>query len=62
MNITEQKLKEIVKESVKEALKTELMKLRAFGLSEVSKSEQRDIEKTYKKPLRRVSEIHEVNL
>jgi len=57
INITEQKLKKIVRESVREALKTELMKLRAFGLPEVSKSEQRDIEKRYKKPLRRSVEV-----
>ncbi len=61
-NITEQKLKKIVKESVREALKTEFMKLRAFGIPEISKAEQRDIEKRYKKPLRRPVEIHEVNL
>ncbi len=38
-NITEQKLKKIVKESVKEALKTKIMKLRAFGITEISKAE-----------------------
>lgn len=61
-NITEQKLKKIVQESVREVLKTEFMKLRAFGLAEVSKIEQRDIEKRYKKPYRRAVEVHELDL
>ncbi|OGZ72786.1 MAG: hypothetical protein A2908_00180 [Candidatus Staskawiczbacteria bacterium RIFCSPLOWO2_01_FULL_38_12b] len=62
INITEQKLKKIVKESVKEAMKTEFMKLRAFGVPEISKAEQVDIEKRYKKPSRHLVEIRKVNL
>ncbi len=61
-NITEQKLKKIIKESVQEVLNVELMKLRAFGLKEVSNLEQKDIEKRYKKPSHRATQIHEINI
>jgi len=52
--ITEQKLRNIIKEGVREALADELMKLRALALPEVLKREQWDIEKRYKKPSRRI--------
>lgn len=45
-----QKLKTIVKESLKEVLALELMKLRADLLPHVSEKEQKEIEKTYCKP------------
>ncbi|MFH0859408.1 MAG: hypothetical protein V1868_02230 [Patescibacteria group bacterium] len=48
--LSETKLKSLIKESVKEVLENELMKLRAFSLSEVSKKEQKDIEKRYGSP------------
>jgi len=60
-NITEQKLKKIVRESVREALKAELMKLRAFNMSEVSQAEQKDIEKRFKKPSRLVAEMQKLS-
>jgi len=50
--VSEKKLKSLIKESVKEVLETELMKLRAFVLPEVSQDEQKDIEKRYGKPSR----------
>ncbi len=53
--ITEQKLKHIVKESVREALSTELMKLRALAVPEVFNKEQRNIDRLYKKPSRRAA-------
>ncbi|MFH1894814.1 MAG: hypothetical protein ABH813_02855 [Patescibacteria group bacterium] len=48
--LSETKLKSLIKESVKEVLEKELMKLRAFSLSEVSKKEQKDIERRYGSP------------
>ncbi len=51
--ISEKKLKSLIKESVKEVLEAELMKVRALGLLEVSKEEQKDIEKRYGKPSRK---------
>jgi len=53
--ITEQKLKRLIKEGVQEALSTELMKLRALALPNVSDKEQSDIESLYKKPLRHIT-------
>ena len=51
--ISEKKFKNLVKESVREALGTELMKLRALALPDASMKEQKDIEKRYRKPSRR---------
>jgi hypothetical protein len=51
--VSEKKLKNLIKESVKEVLEAELMKLRAFMLPEVSHEEQKDIEKRYGKPSRK---------
>jgi hypothetical protein len=52
-NVSEKKLKGIIKESVREALQSELMQLRALFLPEVSNEEQNDIEKRYGKPSRK---------
>ena len=48
ISVSDQKLKGFIKESVREVLETELMKLRAFALPEVSEQEQKDIEKRRK--------------
>jgi len=53
ISVSDQKLKGFIKESVREVLETELMKLRAFALPEVSEQEQKDIEKRYGKPSRK---------
>ncbi len=58
MNITEQKLRHIVKE----VLGSEFMKLRALLVPSVSKGEQQDIEKRYKKPSRRTTKSTSVNI
>ena len=57
MSITldSQKLKTIIKESLKEVLTLEMMKLRADLLLNVSEKEQREVEKLYGKPKRRVA-------
>ena len=44
--ITKNDLRKIVTESVRHALSSELMKLRALALSTVSQREQREIEKS----------------
>jgi hypothetical protein len=49
--ISKKDLKILIKESVKEVLEQEMMKLRALMLPYVSKAEQKDIEKHYKKPV-----------
>lgn len=51
--LSEAKLKSLIKESLKEVLENELIKLRALSLPEVSKKEQEDIEKLYKFPARK---------
>ena len=43
-------IKKFAQESVREVLTTEMMRLRASLLATVSKKEQRNIEKLYKKP------------
>lgn len=56
--VSDKKLKGFIKESIKEALETELMKVRALALAEVSRQEQKDIEKRYGKPSRRTSKSY----
>lgn len=52
-SISEKKLKNLIEVSVREALGTELAKLRALALPGVSAREQRDIEKRYGRPLKK---------
>lgn len=51
--VSERKLKYLIKESVKEALDTGLMKLRALVVPDISEKEQKDIEKRHGQPSRR---------
>ena len=60
--VSEKKLKSIIKQSVKEVLGTELMKLRAFVLPEVSREEQEDIEKRYGKPARKRAKTYALEI
>ena len=53
IEISKKDLKILIKESVKEALEQEIMRLRALMLPYVSKAEQKDIERRYKKPTSR---------
>ncbi len=55
-NISDKKLKGIIKESIREVFNANLMKLRAFALPHVSDKEQKDIEKRYGKPSREKAE------
>ena len=52
-SVSEKKLKSLIRESVREALGTEVMKLRALALPGVSAREQRDIERRYGRPSRK---------
>ena len=58
VNTSDAKLKTIVKESVKEALRAEMMKLRALVLPEVSEKEQKDIKKRYGAPSKKIAKSH----
>jgi hypothetical protein len=51
ITISKKDLKTLIKESVKEVLEQEMMRLRALMLPYVSKAEQKDIERRYKKPV-----------
>lgn len=52
--LDKRQLKILVKESVKEVFRTELAKLLAHAVPFVSHREQKEIERLYKKPTRRV--------
>lgn len=60
--LTEMKIKTLVRESVKEALRTEFMKLRALLMSPVSDAEQTDIEQRYRRPSRKAIASHDIKL
>jgi hypothetical protein len=60
--ISKKDLKILIKESVKEVLEQEIMRLRALMLPYVSKAEQKDIERRYKKPTRRVIKKIEIEI
>ncbi len=52
--LSEEKLKNLIRSALKEALSLEFMKLRADLLPFVSEKEQKDIENLYGKPSRKV--------
>ena len=62
ITIPKKELKTVIKESVREVLSQELMKLRALLLPLVSQKEQRDIEKRYGKPSRKVAKTIEAEI
>jgi hypothetical protein len=62
MEISKKDLKILIKESVKEVLEQEIMRLRALMLPYVSKAEQKDIERRYKKPTRRAIKKIEIEI
>jgi len=62
LKIEEKQLKLLIKKSVKEAISSEFMKLRAFLLPYVSDKEQKDIEKLYKKPSRKVEKSYKIKI
>ncbi|TSC67885.1 MAG: hypothetical protein G01um101466_621 [Parcubacteria group bacterium Gr01-1014_66] len=60
--LTEVKIKTLVRESVKEAFRTEFMKLRALLVQSVSDAEQADIERRYKRPSRKTIASHTIEV
>jgi hypothetical protein len=60
--ISKKDLKILIKESVKEVLEQEIMRLRALMLPYVSKAEQKDIERHYKKPTSRAIKKIEIEI
>jgi hypothetical protein len=62
ITIPKKELKTIVKESVREILEQESMKLRSLLLPLVSRREQKDIEKRYGRPSRKTAKSIEVKI
>jgi hypothetical protein len=60
--ILKKELRSTIKESVREAFEQELMNFRAFCLPSVSSKEQKDIEKRYGKPARKMAKRLSVEL
>ena len=60
--LDERQLKTLVKESVKEAFRTELMNLFLQKIPFVSRKEQREIERIYKKPTRKIVKTRTVTI
>jgi len=53
--ISEKKLKSLIKESVKEVFESELTRFKALAMPEVSDKEQKDIEERYGEPSQKTS-------
>ena len=62
ITIPKKELKTIVKESIREILEQESMKFRALFMPLVSRKEQRDIEKRYGKPSRKITKSTEIKI
>jgi hypothetical protein len=62
ITFSEKELKAIIKESIREILGEETMKMKALLLPFVSQKEQKDIEKRYGKPSRKVAKSMEFRL
>jgi hypothetical protein len=62
ITIPKKELKTVIKESVREAISQELMKLRALILPFISQKEQKNIEKKYIKPSRKSAKIITIEL
>ena len=60
--LNKRQFKLLIKESVKEAIDTEFMKIKALLLLSVSTKEQKEIEKLYKKPTRAVSKTYKMKV
>lgn len=62
ISLKEQKLKMLIKESVREGIKAEIFKLRTAFLPYVDSKEQKEIEKKYGKPSRKVAKTYECEI
>jgi hypothetical protein len=61
ITIPKKELKTVIKESVREVLNQELMKFRALLLPLISEKEQKDIERRYGRPSRKLAKTIEVD-
>lgn len=62
ISFNEQKLKTLIKESVREGIKAEILKLRVAFLPYIDNTEQKEIEKKYRKPSRKVAKTYECEI
>lgn len=62
ITIPKKELKILIKESVREIFEQESVKFRALFMPLVSKSEQKDIEKRYAEPSRKIAKSIEVKI
>lgn len=53
--LTEKRMENLVRKTVREAIETQFMKLRAFFVPEISSKEQKEIERFYDRPTRRAA-------
>lgn len=53
--VSKKEFKSVIRESIREALASELVRIRAAFLPFVSDNEQKDIERRYGKPTRKVA-------
>lgn len=60
--LNKRQFKLLIKESVKEVINTEFMKIKALLLSPVSPKEQKEIEETYKRPTREVAKTYKLKI
>jgi len=62
ITIPKKELKTIIKESIREIFEQELIKFRALILPFVSQKEQKDIERRYNRPSRKIAKSIEIKL
>ena len=62
ITIPTKELKIIIKESVREIFEQEAMKFRALFMPSVSPKEQKDIEKRYGQPARKIAKSTEIKI
>jgi len=62
ITVPKRELKTFIKESVREIFEQESLKFRALFIPTVSKSEQKDIEKHYGKPSRKMAKSIEIKI
>ncbi|HEY4496346.1 MAG TPA: hypothetical protein VJC04_03255 [Candidatus Paceibacterota bacterium] len=60
--VSKKEFKSVIRESVREALASELVQIRATFLPFVSDNEQKDIEQRYGKPIRKTSKSFVVKI
>ena len=60
--ISDKKLRSIVKDSLREVLKSEIMELRALAVPNISDKEQKEIEESHGKPSGRQGKSYPLNI